>query len=291
MGKTKDDVFFRASRKLLSFLPFKLRKSLVKNIAEVMNVNLLSSAYESIGVSKYQSFYISGEEFLLQEVLPKLFQKKDIVVFDVGANVGNYALHINKSNPKASIFCFEPVPTTFKLLEKNTKNFQNIKCINIGLGDTVGKLNIYTYKDNVVSPHATIYKEVISDLHNAKDDYVAYHADISTLDKFCSDNGITNIDLLKIDTEGNEYAVLKGTSELIKEKRLKVIQFEFGEMNIVAKVFLKDFYVLLGDFNIYRLDTKRLIPLFPYRSVNEIFGYQNLVAIRKDIDLLEFNRN
>ena len=40
---------------------------------------------------------------------------------------------------------------------------------------------------------------------------------------------------------------------------------------------------VLADYNIYRLDTERLIPLFEYNLNNEIFHYQNFIAVRKDI--------
>ena len=61
------------------------------------------------------------------------------------------------------------------------------------------------------------------------------------------------------------------------------MQFEFNEMNVISRVFLKDFYDLLGDeWDFFRLDTRKLIYLGRrYDSANEIFKFQNIVAIRK----------
>jgi hypothetical protein len=47
-------------------------------------------------------------------------------------------------------------------------------------------------------------------------------------DDFCRENNITQIDLLKIDTEGFEIPVLKGFSKMISESRVKAIYCEVG---------------------------------------------------------------
>lgn len=280
----KKGLFFRIVRKALSYMPLKLKKEVVIGLGALLNVDILSIAYESMGISKYQNFYLSGEEFLLNKILPRVFKNNRITVFDVGANIGLYSLKVYKSNPKSSIYAFEPMRETYNLLLDKTKEINNIKCFNLGLGSRSEKLYLYTYKDNNISSHASLYREVISDLHGSDNNLTAFEVDLTTLDEFCIVNNIEVIDFLKIDTEGNEYFVLKGAEKLLLNNKIKVIQFEFGEMNIVSKVFLKDFFNLLNDFNIYRLDTNRLLPLFPYRSTNEIFVFQNLIAIKKEID-------
>jgi hypothetical protein len=66
---------------------------------------------------------------------------------------------------------------------------------------------------------------------------------------------------------------------MINGGNIKIIQFEFNEMNIVSRVFLKDFYQILKAYKIYRLCETELIPLFHYDSINEIFKFQNIIAI------------
>ena len=58
---------------------------------------------------------------------------------------------------------------------------------------------------------------------------------------------------------------------------------EFNEMNIASRVFLKDFFALLNGFDPFRLNKTMLMPLSPYESRNEIFRFQNLIAVRRDI--------
>jgi hypothetical protein len=64
---------------------------------------------------------------------------------------------------------------------------------------------------------------------------------LSTLGSFCRDHGIQRIDFLKIDTEGNELKVLQGAKSMLQSNSIHSIQLEINEMNVVVRVFLKDF--------------------------------------------------
>lgn len=93
--------------------------------------------------------------------------------------------------------------------------------------------------------------------------------------------GIDYIDLLKIDAEGNELEILKGSSNLLKEGRIGYIFFEFNEMNIISRVFFRDFYKLLSNYEIYRLLPKGLILLKDCPVETELFAFQNILAMNK----------
>ena len=76
-------------------------------------------------------------------------------------------------------------------------------------------------------------------LHKKDNHYVSIQ--ITTGNKFLKKNNfLSEISLLKIDTEGYESEVLKGFSEIIS--RINVIQFEYGKANLFAKYFLKDYF-------------------------------------------------
>ena len=66
--------------------------------------------------------------------------------FDVGANIGQSAIHIRKAFPKAKIWCFEPVNETFQILKTNTAH-QNVNCFQMGLGNQTADLKIYIDKE------------------------------------------------------------------------------------------------------------------------------------------------
>jgi hypothetical protein len=99
------------------------------------------------------------------------------------------------------------------------------------------------------------------------------------LDLFCKERQISQIDFLKIDTEGHELSVLKGASHLISKKNIKLIQFEFNEMNVVSRAYMRDFLGLLANYQLHRLLPDGLLPLNDCVQDTELFGFQNIVAI------------
>ena len=75
--------------------------------------------------------------------------------------------------------------------------------------------------------------------------------------------------------------VLKGAKILLGSQRIKAIQFEFNEMNIVSHSTFKDFWDLLSkNYKLYRIvNSNFLIEIKKYHPLrNEIYGYQNIIA-------------
>lgn len=202
------------------------------------------------------------------------------IVIDVGANQGDYVLDILETNPQTKIYAFEPHPITFKkMLSRITS--QNFFAYNLAVGKQADKLTLYDYADNDGSQHASLYKNVIEKIHGGKS--MSYEVDVISLDDFAESNDISTIHLLKIDTEGNELQVLKGCKDLLKNRRIKTIQFEFNEMNVESGSHFKDFWELLLDFDLYRVQRRNLLPIQHYIPLTcEIYAYQNIVAILKE---------
>ena len=258
-------------------------KSLIPAIAGLAGLDLLMVAYNNIGILKFENAMVSGEYYLIHKILKKnLSSIKKPIIFDVGANIGDYSLMLSREFPNAEIYAFEPNKNTYEILAQKTKGA--VRCINAGLGDEAKKEKIYTYSDNLTSSHASIYGGVFHSVRKT-DEVSAIEFQMATLDQFCEKEGIYEIDFLKIDTEGNEFSVLKGACKKLSEAKIKIIQFEFGECDVFSRIFLADFYEILSDYNIFRLDSERLIPLFEYNHANEIFCFQNFVAARKDFPL------
>lgn len=255
-------------------------KKLISAFASYSGLDLLLVAYNNIGILKYENDIVSGEHFLVTRVLKKnLGNIERPVMFDIGANVGMYSIMLAKEFPVASIYAFEPNINTFNQLVDNVGSLA--KCINAGMGEEEKAEKIFTYSDNLASSHATIYREAFRAFYK-RNDVVEIDFQLTTLDLFCEQEKITGVDFLKIDTEGNELNVLKGATRMLSERKIKIVQFEFGECDVFSRVFLQDFYAMLSEYNIYRLDSERLIPLFEYNSINEIFRFQNFIAVIKD---------
>lgn len=136
-----------------------------------------------------------------------LFQPHDVVV-DVGANVGDFALHLRKFS-EIEYFGFEPSPQEFELLSRNLPN--NFKIYNKIVSDRDSQIKFYVSTANADS---SIYKPDIID----KELY---------LKAVRLDSIFTRITLLKIDAEGAEVEVIKGAEKILENIRYIAVDLGF----------------------------------------------------------------
>lgn len=243
------------------------------------NKFLVHLGMRGLGVYNFGDFFVTGESNFLNQYLSTIDQP---VIFDIGANTGSYALLCQQINPHAQIFCFEPHPQTFSLLEKQVQNNKNIKIFNLALSNKSGKLALYDYQDKRNSRHATLCQDVIETVTNQTS--TNFEVSVSTVDDIITEHQIKKIQLLKVDVEGHDLQVLQGAKYAIANDIVQAIQFEFTKNNSTAKVFMKDFFDLLAkDFLLYRLLPYGLLPLNQYNpSIHEIFAYQNIICFRRE---------
>ena len=237
--------------------------------------------YEQRGILRYQNDEVSGEAHLIQRVLPTLLSDERPVLVDVGANTGRYSAALLHQFPGARILAFEPAPANFKELETRFGDTDAVVCRQLALGETAGTLDLYDYADRAGSSHASVYRDVMTALHKTGD-VRAITITVSTLDDVLAELDVPRIDFLKIDTEGHELAVLRGAERTLRTCPPTAVQFEFNEMNVVSRIFLRDFYAVLEDYAFFRLLPNGLLPLGAYSPRNEIFQFQNILAVRRD---------
>lgn len=271
-------------RILLKILGQKKIENLVVKFSRWVGIDLISIGYKNNGILNYQNSVVTGEHRFISEVLPAILHKsKPVNFFDVGANVGELSLELARSMPNATVFAFEPNPSTYEVLLSNTVE-KGIQCFNCGLGDSKKTAKLFSYDENRESGHASMYEDMFEiyggyGVKEAKN-VVKIDIELETVDEVCSQHGVSRIDFLKIDVEGNELNVLKGALEMLGQNAISLIQFEIADCNILSRVFLWDFYRILSNYRFYRLAEKSLIPLGEYRSRNEIFQFQNILAVR-----------
>jgi FkbM family methyltransferase len=204
------------------------------------------------------------------------------VVLDVGANAGQYSALVRELGPKTVVHAFEPHPVSFAALAQLASGI-GVVVHPFALGEVCTEIEFFDYADNAGSRHASAYREVIEDVHGRPS--AAWKVRCETLDSVADRWNLTRIGLLKIDTEGHELAVLKGARRLIETGAIDVIQFEFNEMNVISRVFMKDFFALLPNYRVYRLLGEGVIEFPVYApTFMEVFAYQNMACIRRDLD-------
>jgi FkbM family methyltransferase len=240
------------------------------------NKLLFNLSLRGLGILNYKTKYQSGELDWLKRYLSNI---EAPVVFDIGANIGDYSNDIIKLFPNALIYAFEPHPKNFVKLKSLEK--RSLYCLNKAVGNQQEQILLYDYEKNDGSAHASLYQEVIEEIHQGQS--ISYTVDVITLDGFCAEQRIKSIDLLKIDTEGNELKCLIGAKQLLEDGKIKAIQFEFNEMNIISRCTFKDFWELLSNFKLYRLlPGGELLEIRNYSPVFcEIYAYQNIIALKR----------
>ena len=220
----------------------------------------------------------NGEAWLmgrLQSLSPK-------VVFDVGANVGDWSVHAALTFPQATIHAFEPVPDTHRALARSATMFGGrIKANAFGLADRSVAMPL-----TVMADDSTLSSIVT--LHEGEGRQV--ECAMCAGDAYLEEQGIERIDFLKIDVEGAEHLVLQGLARALAQGRIGVIQFEYGQANIVTRFLLRDFHLLLEGhgYLVGKLFPNR-VDFRPYRFEHEDFIGPNFVAVpaaREDVKKL-----
>lgn len=261
--------------------------NLILLFANLTRTNLTEIGYSQKGIGYVRRSFFSyrlkkerGEYFFIKNILRKAISKEKPIFFDVGSNKNDYSNMLLEFFDEPIIYAFEANPNIFSEIKKDTK----IDNYNLALGSEEKDVYIYDYENKNItnSSKSTLHKKVLTDFFE-KDKVKKILTKMITIDSFCKKNNINHIDFIKIDTEGNEFDILKGSKEMLDQDKINIIQFEFNKMNIISRVFLKDFYDLLKNYDFYRIKEKKLIPLGEYKEENEIFKYQNIVAINKNV--------
>jgi len=204
------------------------------------------------------------------------------VLYDIGANYGYYTT--NLAFWCKSVYAFEPVGQTFKVLNSNIllNHLDNVKTYKLALSNESGNsyINVYTssgnnstFLRNLPEGHPTKFKK-------------RERINLTTLDNFVE--GVSEgPDIMKIDVEGGELNVLKGASKVIKKYQpIIVMEYSVGTSNDAGydRSELLNELKLLGYKKIYGLsedvkDNKL------YRANKKLDKIENLIAVPNKIDI------
>jgi FkbM family methyltransferase len=138
-------------------------------------------------------------------------------ILDVGANIGLYSCLAARDAPAgARIVAFEPISDNVGYLRRNLAAAQDgtsrVRVETVAVGDRTGTVSIYT-----VEGGASIGTHSVS-ARNASGSTTAVQVPMVSLDDYVADRGLTDVDLVKVDVEGFEVAVLAGSAGLLAEQ-------------------------------------------------------------------------
>jgi len=197
------------------------------------------------------------------EVQKQLFSgADDLVIFDVGAYVGEVAATYKKLFPQSTIYCFEPFPDSFQKVNRLCRD-ASIKAYQIAFSNKEGKttfnINVDLSCNSLLPPTESDFK--CYSAKSIKDGEI--QVETNTLDNFCAGTKISYIDILKLDVEGTEVKVLEGASKMLSKQAIKLIysevmfipHYDGGCMFHELDAFLNRYGYTL--FNLYNLKSAR----------------------------------
>jgi FkbM family methyltransferase len=220
----------------------------------------------AIGVAQLLAFSESYDP-IATKVCKQLI-KQGMVTIDIGANIGYYSLLMSKLvGGSNTVWAFEPESNNFKELENNIKlnNITNIKAMQIALGNYTGQAKLF------ISPISDGMHSLLTD---RKAKCKVEQVIIFKLDDYFRH---LTIDFMKIDTEGNDLAVMQGAKRLIADSPNIKIIFEFWLdglqlLKLTTQELLDKVYGL-GFKYIYLIDERK--------KVVELADAQKIIAYSK----------
>ena len=209
---------------------------------------------------------------------------QSINILDIGANIGVYSIGFAK-NDNTNVFSFEPYYKTYDLLYKNIidNNFNNIEHFNYGLYDRDVELNLgspkhkskymsfFKYFDRYSLGSKTIYtNEEFNESDKKSSFFIGDNLDVI--------NKLKSIDIIKIDVEGAEYAVMKGLKKILeKHKPILCIESNSGyknDNNDIDKIIL--FLLSLGF--------KKVIE---FSKISNVSSFENSIPLKSESNLFK----
>jgi FkbM family methyltransferase len=151
-------------------------------------------------------------------------------VFDVGANVGQSAAIFSDTFAAATIHSFEPNPDAYEHLHVLAAGYPRVRPVNAAVGDGEGEATFFVNKFDQTS--SLLRPTEGASRFLAVPDGLDFQAErrvrVITLDRYCAENGIDRVDLLKLDTQGYELRVLAGARALLEREAVPLIYLEVG---------------------------------------------------------------
>lgn len=226
---------------------------------------------KTMGASMYWTgFHEFNEMRFLNRYL-----KPDMTFVDIGANQGEFALFAAKRLTKGQVLAFEPMSLFFERLHHNIQlnGISNIKTYKLGLSDRNGEVPIYFNADNQINHEGLASLFPINE-KNLATEMIA----LAVLDDVVAREATSRVDFIKIDVEGSEWAVLKGSQQILKKYKPALMVELNDETAAMAGHKVSDMIDWLGAFGYepYQIVKSGLKPLKERPSFcNAVFLIRN----------------
>jgi FkbM family methyltransferase len=216
----------------------------------------------------------SNGEMLVQRVARS---RPDPVIFDVGANVGQWSTALlAQPGHQPLLHLFEPASYSYARAVEAMG--QRARVHALALSSEAGEAEL-----QIVKPGAGVNSLVRVDQGTGPTTTETVRVD--TVDRFCHEHGIDELTLLKIDAEGHDLSVLRGAAGMFERGVIGIAQFEYNWRWVFSRTYLKDVFDFVGELPRYSLAkvTPKAIEFYDrWHPELESFRESNYLLVRDD---------
>jgi FkbM family methyltransferase len=158
--------------------------------------------------------FLPGHE---RHIVGRFTPKEGDVVIDIGAHIGRYTITSSKQvGNTGKVVAIEADPDNFEILKRNIalNNLTNVLPLNYAIYSTKTKIKLYEQSASAK------YNSIMLTRAEKTKNYVEVNAD--TLDNILEQNGINQVNWIKIDVEGAEFEVLKGSTKTLSGENVSL---------------------------------------------------------------------
>lgn len=232
-----------------------------------LNDDMVAYCYFYFGPNAYEALSV----FLYSEVA-----KRSHRVLDVGSFTGLFGVVAAKANHKADVVAFEPLPHIAERARQNAalNRLSNMTVETCALLAAVGRAQLTIFGGDLATTGASLAAKPIGDVG-------AIDVAVSTIDAYSRQRwGNTNVDLIKLDTEGDELSALAGAAETLAHGRPLVLSEVLNDAAVSAQC---DYMAQYGYHASFVNEAAwRLVPVRNSKATAEpfklkAFGYGNML--------------
>ncbi len=246
-------------------------------------VTIPISETKSIKVTTNETSYINRimfwegvDSFEYTPLFKKIAPSLDCFV-DIGANIGYYSLLACALNPNVIVYSFEPSygPKHFLRLNKELNKFDNLLIQEVALSNSKGTIDFFE-EFNPKYSYLEHHLGGVGSLEIQQNNFPVRKTTVetTTFDTFVAEQNISNIDLVKIDTEATEHIILQGSSNVISQIRpifIIEVLFDLIEQQL-QDLFNQHSYRFFWETSTGLLETQTLLR-------NEDNGFRNCFIV------------
>lgn len=202
-----------------------------------------------------------------------------MTVLDVGANIGEITLAAGaRVEPGGRVFAFEPAPSLATRLQANIARNRplGIEVVPVALSDTAGRATLFDA--SATFPDGSRHGGVVTLFPSERCDVPAGETPVMTLDAFVEQRRLERLDLVKIDVEGAELAVLRGGLASLRRFQPWVIAEVQEETSRAAGYAQREILDLLAGIG-YRFMTIGRRATLTALTVDTMAAFQNVLCV------------